>query len=95
MAQLLASGAVGSSDLAFAFLVTIMEIIAGIAAVIGVQVILRIYAEETDCRVEPVLWVSSRSSAPVVPSRRGQLRLSRPRTAPAPHRADSPLLEAL
>jgi putative exporter of polyketide antibiotics len=84
MAQILASGAAGSSDLTFAFLVTVLEIIAVIAAVIGVQVILRIYAEETGGRVEPVRSVSSKSSAPVVPSRLGQLRLSQPRTAPAP-----------
>lgn len=55
MAQVLASGAAGSSELTFAFLVTILQIIAIIAAVMGVQVILRIYAEEVDYRVEPLL----------------------------------------
>ena len=60
MAQVLASGATIASDLTFAFLVTILQIIAVIAAVMGVQVILRIYAEETGYRVEPLLAGSLR-----------------------------------
>ncbi|MEX0426996.1 ABC transporter permease [Nocardioides sp. DS6] len=55
MAQVLASGAVDPSELAFAFLVTILQIIAIIVAVMGVQVVLRVYSEETDYRVEPLL----------------------------------------
>jgi ABC-2 type transport system permease protein len=55
MAKILASGATSTQQLTFAFLVTILQIIAIIAAVMGVQVILRIYAEEIDYRVEPLL----------------------------------------
>ena len=60
MAQILASGAASLSDLTFAFLATILQIIAVITAVMGVQVILRIYAEEIDYRVEPLLAGSLR-----------------------------------
>ena len=60
MAQVLASGATSASDLTFAFLVTILQIIAVIAAVMGVQVILRIYVEEIGYRVEPLLAGSLR-----------------------------------
>lgn len=62
MAGVLASGAANPADLTFAFLVTILQIIAVIASVMGVQVILRIYAEETDHRVEPLLAGSLRRS---------------------------------
>lgn len=62
MATILASGAADASDLTFAFLVTILQIIAIIAAVMGVQIILRIYAEEIDYRVEPLLAGSLRRS---------------------------------
>ncbi|CAN5658077.1 exporter of polyketide antibiotics [soil metagenome] len=55
MAQVLASGAASTSDLTFAFLATILQIMALVAAVMGVQIILRIYAEEVDHRVEPLL----------------------------------------
>lgn len=55
LAAVLASGATGAGALTFAFLVTILQIIAIIAAVMGVQVILRIHAEEVDHRVEPLL----------------------------------------
>ncbi|MEO6268486.1 MAG: hypothetical protein ABIO66_17995 [Nocardioidaceae bacterium] len=60
MAQVLASGAASTADLTFAFLVTILQIIALVAAVMGVQIILRIYAEEVDYRVEPLLAGSLR-----------------------------------
>lgn len=60
MAAVLASGAAGSSSMSFAFLVTILQIIAVIASVTGVQVALRIYAEEIDHRVEPLLAASLR-----------------------------------
>lgn len=55
MAHILASGAINPAQLTFAFLTTILQIIAVIAAVMGVQVILRIYTEEVDYRVEPLL----------------------------------------
>lgn len=55
MAAILASGAVTLSDLTFAFLITILQLIAIIAAVMGVQLIQRVHAEETDLRVEPLL----------------------------------------
>jgi ABC-2 type transport system permease protein len=58
--QILASGAIDAAHLTFAFLVTILEIIAIIAAVMGVQIVLRVYAEETDYRVEPLLAGSLR-----------------------------------
>ena len=51
-----------SAALTFAFLVTILQIIAIIAAVMGVQVALRIYAEEIEYRVEPLLAASLRRS---------------------------------
>jgi len=60
MAQILASGAASLSDLTFAFLATILQNIAVITAVMGVQVIMRIYAEEIDYRVEPLLAGSLR-----------------------------------
>lgn len=60
MAHVLASGAANSTSLTFAFLVTILQIIAIIAAVMGVQVILRIHTEEIDYRVEPLLAASLR-----------------------------------
>ncbi|WP_019634267.1 ABC transporter permease [Actinomadura atramentaria] len=48
----------GSSSMLFAFLVQILQIVAIIAAVFGVQIVMRIYAEETDYRVEPLLAAS-------------------------------------
>lgn len=55
MAQILASGAANSTALTFAFIATILQIIAIIAAVTGVQVVMRIHNEEVDYRVEPLL----------------------------------------
>jgi ABC-2 type transport system permease protein len=60
MAQILASGVTDAAHLTFAFLVTILQIIAIIAAVMGVQIVLRVYAEEVDYRVEPLLAGSLR-----------------------------------
>lgn len=60
MADVLASGAVDETDLTFAFMVTILQIIGIIAAVMGVQIVLRIYSEELDFRVEPLLAGSLR-----------------------------------
>jgi ABC-2 type transport system permease protein len=57
MAGVLAAGGdTGSST--FAFLVTILQIIAIVAAVMGVHVALSIYADEVDHRVEPLLAAS-------------------------------------
>lgn len=50
----------GASNLTFAFLTTILQIIAILAAVLGVQVVLRLHAEEVDHRVEPLLATSLR-----------------------------------
>lgn len=60
MAQVFASGGAGATTLTLAFLATILQIIAIVAAIMGVQVILRIYTEETDHRVEPLLAGSLR-----------------------------------
>lgn len=62
VARILASGAAGVSDFTFAFLVTILQIIGIIAAVMGVEVALRIYGEERDYRVEPLLAAPLRRS---------------------------------
>ncbi|MGI5239341.1 ABC transporter permease [Dactylosporangium sp. CA-139066] len=55
MGGLIKSGATTQAGLIFGFLVTILQLVGIIAAVLGVQVVMRIYAEETDYRVEPVL----------------------------------------
>nr|WP_296768816.1 multidrug ABC transporter permease [Rhodococcus sp. (in: high G+C Gram-positive bacteria)] len=60
MAEILASGATGPADLTFAFIVTILQIVAIIAAVAGVQIALRMYSEEVGYRVEPLLATSLR-----------------------------------
>jgi ABC-2 type transport system permease protein len=60
MAKIIASGATDAAHLTFAFLVTILQIVAIIAAVMGVQIVLRVYAEEVDYRVEPLLAGSLR-----------------------------------
>ncbi|MEV6349211.1 multidrug ABC transporter permease [Actinoplanes sp. NPDC051851] len=48
---LIAAGA----DPVFGFLVTILQLVGIIAAVFGVQIVMRVYAEEIDFRVEPLL----------------------------------------
>lgn len=63
MADVLASGAADVDDLRFAFVVTILQIIAIITAVMGVQIILRVHAEEVDVRVEPLLAGSLRRAS--------------------------------
>lgn len=55
MAQILASGAVSASDLTAAFVATVLQIIGIIAAVMGMQVIMRMYSEEIEYRAEPLL----------------------------------------
>jgi ABC-2 type transport system permease protein len=57
---ILAAGGYGASSITFAFLMTILEIIAIIAAVMGVQILMRVYAEEVDYRVEPLLAAALR-----------------------------------
>jgi ABC-2 type transport system permease protein len=52
---LIAAGATTKAGLLFAFLVTILQLVGIIAAVFGVQIVMRIYAEEIDYRVEPLL----------------------------------------
>ncbi|MEE2032624.1 hypothetical protein [Rhodococcus chondri] len=60
LAAILASTGTESSDLAFAFIVTVLQIVAIVAAVAGVQIALRMYSEETDHRVEPLLATTLR-----------------------------------
>lgn len=50
----------GAANPAFAFLTTILQVIAIIAAVLGVQVVLHLHAEEVAHRVEPLLATSLR-----------------------------------
>lgn len=57
---ILASGATDAAHLTFAFLATILQIIAIIASVMGVQIVMRVYSEEIDYRVEPLLAGSLR-----------------------------------
>ncbi|ROO86791.1 ABC-2 type transport system permease protein [Actinocorallia herbida] len=59
-AFLAASAGAGPEDLLFGFVAQILQIIAIIAAVFGVQIVMRVYAEETDYRVEPLLAGSLR-----------------------------------
>ncbi len=63
LADVLASGAAGAGNLTFAFVITILDLVAIIAAVAGVQVVMRIHAEESDFRVEPLLAGSLRRPA--------------------------------
>ncbi|MGC9669791.1 ABC transporter permease [Planosporangium sp. 12N6] len=55
MGGLIAAGATTEAGLVFSFLVTILQLVGIIAAVFGVQIVLRVYAEEIDYRVEPLL----------------------------------------
>jgi ABC-2 type transport system permease protein len=52
---LIKSGATTQAGLIFAFLVTILQLVGIIASVFGVQIVMRVYAEEVDYRIEPVL----------------------------------------
>jgi ABC-2 type transport system permease protein len=52
---LVQSSATTEAGLTFAFLVTILQLVGIIAAVFGVQIVMRVYAEEIDYRVEPLL----------------------------------------
>ena len=53
--QLLAAGATGADALTGAFIRTILALIGIVAAIPGVQIVLRLRAEERDDRVEPVV----------------------------------------
>ncbi|WP_059037756.1 ABC transporter permease, partial [Gordonia desulfuricans] len=55
MAQVFASGAASPADLVAAFLTTILSLVSIIAAVAGVQIVIRVRAEELADRAEPVL----------------------------------------
>jgi len=55
IALILAAGGDGAASVTMAFLTTILQIIAIIAAVMGVQILMRIHAEEVAFRVEPLL----------------------------------------
>lgn len=57
LAQALASRG-QSVDLTFAFVLTLLQLLGIIAAVYGVQVMMRVYAEEIDYRLEPLLSAS-------------------------------------
>lgn len=54
LAHVLAAGATNETDLTMAFLGTILQIIAIVAGTMGVQVVMRIYAEEVALRVDPL-----------------------------------------
>lgn len=53
--QILASGAASPQELSFAFVATILQIGGIIAAIIGAQVVMRMYAEQNAYRIEPLL----------------------------------------
>ncbi len=55
IAQVLASGAVSQEDLVAEFLLTMIRILGIYAAVHGVQVVMRLYAEELEYRADPLL----------------------------------------
>nr|WP_020790702.1 putative membrane protein [Gordonia sp. NB41Y] len=55
MAHVFASGAASPADLVAAFLTTILSLVGIIAAIAGVQIVVRIRAEELADRAEPVL----------------------------------------
>ncbi len=60
IAQVIAAGGATTSSLIFEFLVTIVRLVGLIAAVYGVQVLMRVHAEESELRVDPVLAGSVR-----------------------------------
>lgn len=55
IAMALGAGMVTRGQLLFAFLVTILSLVGLIAAVFGVGIVMRVYAEETDWRADPLL----------------------------------------
>ena len=57
---LLAAQAIDVADISLVFLATVLQLLAIIAAVMGVQFVMTLYAEERDHRVEPLLASSLR-----------------------------------
>jgi ABC-2 type transport system permease protein len=55
IAAVLAAGGLTEAGIVFEFLVTIVKLVGIVAAVYGVQVVMRIYAEELDHRIDPLL----------------------------------------
>ncbi|MCA1781683.1 MAG: multidrug ABC transporter permease [Intrasporangiaceae bacterium] len=55
IAQVLASGAVSQEELVAQFLLTMVRILGIYAAVHGVQIVMRLYAEEAEYRTDPLL----------------------------------------
>ena len=55
MGAILAAGGGSEADLTFQFLLTLLKILGIIAAVYGVQIINRVFIEESEYRVEPLL----------------------------------------
>lgn len=55
MAQVLAAGAVSETDLSGAVVATVLQLVGIVASVLGVQVVMRLYVEESEDRVEPLL----------------------------------------
>ena len=60
IAQVIAAGGATTGSLIFEFLVTIVRLVGLIAAVYGVQVMMRVHAEETELRIDPLLAGSVR-----------------------------------
>lgn len=62
VAHILASGAASSEELVSAFIVTILSMVGILAAVSGVQVVMKVRSEEIEDRVEPIIAGSVRRS---------------------------------
>lgn len=60
MAKVMAAGAVDEADLTFGFLVTLTQLITLLAAVFGIQSVMRVHVEESAHRLEPLLAGSVR-----------------------------------
>ena len=58
LARILAPNGAVHGRLVYAFLVTILSLVGIIAAVFGVQIVMRVHAEEVDHRLEPLLATS-------------------------------------
>lgn len=63
IAQVLAAGATTTEQLTFGFVATIFQMVGIVTAIQGAQVMMRVYAEESDYRVEPLLAGALRRSA--------------------------------
>jgi len=55
MGAIIASGAATPEGLSFGFVATVLHLVGIVTAIMGAQILMRVYAEETDDRVEPVL----------------------------------------